>query len=319
MKIIKIKFCDMDRMFNYEDNFILDLIKREFGEYEISEEPDFLVYSVFGIKHLRYNNCVKIFLTNEAVTPDFNECDYAMGFDRITFEDRYVKRPVWFYEERYYNNLMSITDEEALNRKFCNFIFFNDKDGEGSKFRQNIVKKLSEYKRVDCPGKVLNNMKSDKLIGRYEGDWRQSKVDFIRDYKFTFAFENTSVIGYSTEKIIHPFVARSVPIYWGNPRIERDFNTRAFINCNEFGDDIDGIINRIIELDQNDDEYLKMVHEKPMSSNFNIHEQEDLEKFFINIFSKGNAPYNKDPRNWVKRMSVDNLPRREKIKYFLCK
>ncbi len=306
----------MDRMFNYEDNFILDIAKEKFGGYEFSETPDFLIYSVFGIDHLKYNNCVKIFITNEAVTPDFNECDYAIGFDRIVFGDRYIRRPVWFYEERYYNNRLTISDEEALSRKFCNFIFYNDQNGEGSVFRQAIVKRLSEYKRVDCPGKVLNNMKSEKLIGRFDGDWRQSKVDFIRDYKFTFAFENTSVIGYTTEKIIHPLVARSVPIYWGNPEVELDFNGDAFVNCNIY-ESIDKIVERIIELDKDDEQYMKMLHAEPMSSSFNPNDGEEMRLFFANIFSKGNKPYHKDPRNWCKRMSVDNLPRREKIKYFL--
>ena len=314
--MIKLNFCDMDRMFDYNDNFILDIANKKFGGYEISDTPDFLIYSVFGINHLRYKNCVKIFITNEAVTPDFNECDYAIGFDRISFGDRYIRRPVWFYEERFYNNRLVITDDEALNRKFCNFIFYNDQNGEGSLFRQEMVKRLSEYKRVDCPGKVLNNMKAPELIGRFDGDWRRSKVDFIKNYKFTFAFENTSVIGYTTEKIIHPLVAKSVPIYWGNPDVELDFNSKAFVNCNNF-EDIDAIVEKIIELDNDAEQYLEMLHAEPMSEYYNPNDGEEMLEFFAHIFSKGNSPYHKDPRNWCKRMSVDNLPRREKIKYFL--
>ena len=317
---IKINFCDMSsRLFDYDDNFILDIIKKRFGEYEISDKPDFLFYSAFGTDHLRFDDCVKVFITDEAVTPEFNECDYAMGFDWITFEDRYIRRPVWFGEERFYNNRMSITDEEALSRKFCNFVYFNDFSGRGSIFRQEFVKKLSEYKRVDCPGKVLNNMKSDKLSYHYDGDWRKSKIDFVHDYKFTIAFENSSFVGYTTEKILHPIIARSVPIYWGNPVVGRDYNTNAFIDCTGYEDNIEQIIEKIIELDTNDDLYLKMLKEEPMSERFNTNESKDLEEFFVNIINKGNNPYNKDPRNWAKRMSVDHMSRREKIRYFLCK
>ena len=81
------------------------------------------------------------------------------------------------------------------------------------------------------------------LIGRFEGDWRKSKVDFVKDYKFTIAFENTQYRGYTTEKILHPFVGRSVPIYWGNPLVEKDIN-----NCNGYEQDID----KIIGIDLND-------------------------------------------------------------------
>ena len=142
---IKINFCDHDRMFDPNDNFILDIIKKRFGGYEICDNPDFLVYMPFGTDHLKFNDCVKIFVTNESVTPDFNECDYAIGFDYISFEDRYFRRPVWFADERYFNNRLEISDQEALNRKFCNFIFYNNGDGKGAEFRQNFVKKLSEY------------------------------------------------------------------------------------------------------------------------------------------------------------------------------
>ena len=54
--MIKLNFCDMDRMFDYNDNFILDIANKKFGGYEISDTPDFLIYSVFGINHLRYKN-----------------------------------------------------------------------------------------------------------------------------------------------------------------------------------------------------------------------------------------------------------------------
>ena len=181
------------------------------------------------------------------------------------------------------------------------------------------MQKLSEYKRVDCPGRVLNNMKSDRLIGRFDGDWRKSKIDFIRDYKFTIAFENSKYLGYTTEKILHPFIAGSIPIYWGNPIIDRDYNKEAFIDCTDREDDIDSIIDRIIRLDNSDDEYLEMLRSKPMSEAFDDMELERFEDFFVHIFNKGNSPYNRDPRNWAKRMSVDNMSRSDKIRYFLFK
>lgn len=315
---LRINFCDMAKDFNKDDNYFVNIIKKHFEGYEISETPDFLFYSVFGTTHLKYNNCVKVFITGEAAAPDFNECDYAIGFDWITFEDRYFRRPVWMEEERFYKNYAEISDVDALERKFCNFIYFNDSKGEGTEFRKKFVQKLSEYKRVDCPGKVMNNMKAN-LVGRYDGDWRKGKVDFIKDYKFTIAFENTSYRGYTTEKMLHPIAAKSIPIYWGNPVVERDFNADAFINCNGYENQVDRIIEKIIEIDSNDDKYLEMLHSSPMSNTFNEKEFEDFESFILNIFNKGNVPYNKDPINFAKRMSVDSMSRKEKIRYFFLK
>ena len=56
-----------------------------------------------------------------------------------------------------------------------------------------------------------------------------------------------------------------------------------------------------------------------MSDEFDNQELQHFEEFIVNIIKKGNKPYNRDPRNWAKRMSVHSLSRKEKIKYFLFK
>lgn len=315
---IKINFCDMPKLYNKDDNYLVEILNKYYEGYEITDNPDFLFYSVFGTTHLKYKDCVKVFITDEAAAPDFNECDYAIAFDWMSFEDRYLRRPIWLEERRFFPPQVRISDEQALNRRFCNFVYYNECSGEGTEFRKQFVKKLSEYKRVDCPGKVMNNMTAP-IIGRFEGDWRKSKVDFVKNYKFTIAFENTRYRGYTTEKILHSFIGNSLPIYWGNPLVEKDVNSKSFINCNGYEKNLDDIINKIIEIDQNDKLYLQMLHEEPMSNNFNTKELEDFELFIVNIINKGNEPYNKDPRNFAKRMSVDSMSRKEKIRYFLLK
>lgn len=46
------------------------------------------------------------------------------------------------------------------------------------------------------------------------------KIDMLRTYKFTLAFENTNVNDYVTEKYFQPLVAGSVPVYMGAPNSE---------------------------------------------------------------------------------------------------
>ena len=314
----KINFCCMPKLFDINNNYISDVINKYYGGYEISSEPDFLFYSVCGIEHYMYKNCVKIFVTEEACSADFNECDYAITFDNMTFGDRFLKRPLWLEEQRFYNHYYEISDKAALNRKFCNFIYNNDSNGFGTEFRNRFAQILSKYKPIDCPGKVLNNMKTG-LLDRFDCDWRKSKVEYLREYKFTISFENTSYPGYTTEKVLHPLIAHSVPIYWGDPLVEDVINKNAIINCNGYEENLEEIVEKIIEIDNDDEKYLNMLHEEPLCDNFNCNEIQEYEQFIKHIIDKGNKPYNRDPLNFAKRMSVNSMSRRQKIEYFLIK
>jgi len=60
------------------------------------------------------------------------------------------------------------------------------------------------------------------------------KIATVRNYKFAFAFENTSAPGYVTEKIFDVMVAGSVPIYLGAPDIASFVPAEAFINMRNY-------------------------------------------------------------------------------------
>ena len=99
---------------------------------------------------------------------------------------------------------------------------------------------------MDCGGKVRNN------IGYLVPD----KIAFLMDYKFNIAFENESYPGYTTEKLPESFIGNTVPIYWGNPLIDKEFNAGAFINAHEFRN-LDQVVEFVVELDRNDLLYRK--------------------------------------------------------------
>ena len=84
MKTIKIKFTGFWKNFNANDNFILDILKKNY-EVVLSETPEYLFYSVFNDDYIKYD-CVRIFVTGENICPDFQMCDYAIGFERMEFE-----------------------------------------------------------------------------------------------------------------------------------------------------------------------------------------------------------------------------------------
>ncbi len=292
MKTVKIKIVDCTGIILKQMEQVVSLLSKHY-RVEFSENPDFLFYSVFGNDFRNYKNCVKVFITGENVSPNFNECDYAVGFDPLDFGDRYL---------RYYHAWDILTQDmlhrenlpiELSQRKFCNFIYSNGSHGEGPAIRQEFCRKLMEYKHVDCPGKVLHNL--DNAIEPRDGNWEQGKLDFISDYKFTIAFENSRTAGYTTEKLVQPFAARSVPVYWGNPDVIKDFNPQAFINCNDYDNDFDKVIERIIELDNDDEKYMEMLRQPVVHPSFDLNGRETFENFLLNIIEKGNRPFNKDP------------------------
>ena len=91
------------------------------------------------------------------------------------------------------------------------------------------------------------------------------KVLWQDSYKFTASLENTSVEGYTTEKLIHPMSTLSLPIYWGNPRVGNDFNTESFINVNEYNS-MEEVAEHVKMIDNNNDLYLEYLS-KPWFKN----------------------------------------------------
>lgn len=253
-KNIKIKFVDFYKGFNKENNEFVEVLSQKYNVIQ-TDEPDYIIYSCFGYEHLKYD-CIRIFYTGECITPNFNECDYAIGFDRLEFSDRYIRIPLYmlFQYKKDYMGLRKrsafTNDDLKCKSEFCSFVYSNcfaqDK-------RTEMFDKLSQYKKVNSGGRYRNN------IGGAVAD----KKEFQSKHKFSIAFENTSYDGYSTEKIVEAFAARTIPIYYGDPRIAEDFNPKSFVNCHDFTS-LEAVIERIKEIDCNDKLYLEMINEVPL-------------------------------------------------------
>lgn len=237
--MIKVKFVDFPDMTTRD--VTLEILKEEFGEVQECDNPDFLFYSVFGNEHLNYD-CVRIFWTGENIQPDFNICDYAIGFSHITFEDRYKRIPLYYFYVKDYAlaRKKHLVAEKELEKKtkFCNFVYSNK---DASPEREQFLELLSEYKTVDSGGRYRNNI----------GGPVQNKWEFQKEYKFSIAFENSSTSGYTTEKILQAFSAGTIPIYWGNPNVAMDFNEKAFINCHSYTN-FDEVIEVVRKIDEDD-------------------------------------------------------------------
>lgn len=315
----RIYFTDMPFGFDVERNCFTQALRKR-HDVEISEEPDFVFYSAFGTDFLRFQNCVRIFLALEPALPNFNDCDYAIGPFRLSFGSRYFRTPPYlnYGEEDFGETLMKnrMVSQEDTEREFCNFVYSNASSGEGARLRIAFCQALAKYRHIDCPGEVLHNAehkiearyhKKDHLSEKnYNSDWMRSKLIFLQNYKFCIAFENCTMSGWATEKLIHPLLAGSVPIYWGDPGVSEYFNTKAFVNCADYGNDFDAVIQRVIELDRDDGQYLEMLHQRPLKDSYPLRWKEDMADFLSSIIQRGVKPFDKNPIGFPSMTAQDH-------------
>lgn len=251
---MKLAFADFWDQFNPQNNFFTDLFKKIFPEISIvNQAPDILIYSCFGHTHhyVDRNKTKKIYYTGENLRPNFNECDLSLTFDFETYNGKNFRLPLWmlqidWFNKKNYGNPEYVLPYEQINTnnfintpktKFCVAVFNTD-----SPHRFDTVRKLSEYKKVDCWGKPHGNW--------FYGESGKYKV--ISEYKFSICYENTIYPGYYTEKLFHAKCGGTVPLYWADPNIIKDFNKKSFINLYDFDSDVDALI-----------EYVKFVDNTP--------------------------------------------------------
>lgn len=209
-------------------------------------------------KFLKYystgNNRVFIFITGEAVAPDFNIFDYAIVYNWELKDTERVFRIPPFY--RYVGKtLKNSYSKDNQKRNFCNFIYSNS---SANPFRDKLFYKIFEYKKVDSLGKHLNNVGMPTT--RHFNNWQELSVEMKSRYKFSIACENELYPGYTTEKLLTSFDAHTIPIYWGNPVVGKEFNEKAFINCHSYNN-LDEVIDRIKEIDENDEIFNEILSE----------------------------------------------------------
>jgi hypothetical protein len=304
MKSIKIKISNFDAndkcSYGY---YILNTLKKYY-EVEISNEPDYLFFNESTYEHLSHN-CIKIFYTGENFHPNFNVCDYAFGFDYMNFGDRYYRFPIYFiatfYREKELKDMQGFNLLDKINftykdlaskKEFCSFVYSNYLADSN---RKDFFDILSKYKKINSGGAYLNN-----TGGRVD-----NKLEFESRHKFSIAFENSSNDGYTTEKLLNSLAAKTIPIYWGNPKINLEFNTRRFINCHEFSD-FDAVKKEVEEIDKNDNLYLEMINQ-PILNNDNYFKEtiNGFEAFIKNIIEQ--------PINKAGRIKINPAKRRDML------
>ena len=271
--ILKLGFTDT---FGAPINFFTNLLSKRYEIVRDDENPDYLIFGDknFGEHNKTYDfkNCVKIFYTGENQRPYHYGCNYSISFDHDEYGGRNYRLPLYvMYDYDNHHRGENVPNTSNISRNdydliikkrndagFCSFVVKN----AGCQFRVDWFERLNSYKDVGSGGPLFNNV--GYILARGERSV-QAKFEFLDKYKFNMCFENSSYPGYATEKLYDALCAKTVPIYWGSPTIEVDFNPKAFLNWHDYMDD-DAFMEAIKEIDQNDKLYEEM-YLQPMFAN----------------------------------------------------
>ena len=285
-KTIKIKFVGNTDGFQPDWSDMWDAMVKNYDVQVVEKDPDYVICDIFGMPpydYCRYPQ-IRILGNGENFIPDFNLVDYAVSRYPIQLQDRNFYLPGCAIRR---DRFLGLADKdrnygpEVLAEKpyFASFIASHESENN---IRGDFFKALCKYKRVESPGTYLYNMPDGTRV-RWDND---SKINFQRRCKFSLCFESTSHYGFITEKIVDAFCADTIPVYFGSPTVGEIFNKDAFINVADYPTMEDAIA-RIIELDNDDEQYLQMLRQPILvDPSYPQRLYKELEDFVCHIFDQ---------------------------------
>lgn len=255
-------------------NFLFWLSKKFFNKYYILFPKFILKLPLWfpykkHLKRLKIKNRYFVF-TNTIKNKSKNIFIYP--YFMYKFKEDYT---------RLYSKILTFKIDN--NKKFCAFIVSNASNIE----RLDFYQRLSNYKKVDSFGKIFKNTKSFENKNKKTFFW-QSNPEIYKDYKFVICFENSYEEEYVTEKLPNAMLGGAIPIYKGAPNVGKYFNTKSFINYDDYGS-FDKMIEKIIELDKDDEKYLQFINQQWITpqNKKNIEQKEkEFEQFLDKVFKE---------------------------------
>ncbi|MBR6785760.1 MAG: hypothetical protein IKM25_05865, partial [Clostridia bacterium] len=150
-------------------------------------------------------------------------------------------------------------------------------------------------------GSFMNNMNN----GKKRCSWAE-KDEYLTASKFTIACDSIAYPGFCTEKIVQPFMQHSIPVYFGNPKIDDYFNTDAFVWCKNEAD-LSRTLDEVRYLDNNNEAYIEKLMLSPLNDNDMLADlYQKLETFLFNIFDQS-------PKESIRRVRYFCADRHERF------
>lgn len=270
---------------------------------------DIVLASVFGRRHRAANGNVLMFSGETR----FNDEHARFTIDcRSMGRSNHFRLPFWAYVAMMDDDLQPPLDTDR-RPKFCNFIFSNRRCAT----RNSFFEMLDARHPVDALGAVHNNAFDSRLDAGSSNGWRETKLNVLRDYRFTIAFENSEMPGYTTEKLIDAWLAGSVPIYWGNPMFTADFPPNSCLNLYEAGS-FSRLVDQVLEAEHDPARYAELQNANPfrtgLAAEVLAQYRQGLEEFVDHVLEESR----RSPR-WAKEHRPERRRARRGalLRYFL--
>lgn len=291
-----IKIISFWSTFNYQSNFILNLLKKYNIKYRYnSNEPDILFVGSFvkydGIDCIKNFNGIKILIITEPISKTqkhtyelfkTNIFDLVFGCVKNDIEINHFKYPLYilysyncYSNKKYFEINEKILNENIEQKKFCTLINRHDMYGT----RSNIYNSLKNIGDIDCPSKLYNNTSNQELnsIGN---------IKFINKYTFNLCPENSKCEfdGYITEKLMNCCLSGAIPIYFGSfdEIDEKIFNKNRIIFFNPYEQESINRASKYIEELMNDKEKLNHFYKQHI---FNDEAYDTINNMEINLIN----------------------------------
>lgn len=220
------------------------------------------IHSVFpGIpmRSISSNRVLNVTWSGESYVDDPEKYDVNLIMRPTDIAKKIVCLPLFIvapYARGLWSTLSVPRDPSTVAHKqtFCAFVVSNP-HGD---VRNRFFHRLNAYKKVHSCGGALNNCDGF----RAPRDPEQFR-SFLSKFKFMVCFENGSSPEYLTEKLHQAWMGGTVPLYWGARRALEWLNPKAFLYLPEEATeaDMDALIDRIKELDEDDQKYASVFSE----------------------------------------------------------
>jgi GR25 family glycosyltransferase involved in LPS biosynthesis len=325
-KEVSVLFTDMWDSFNPEYNFFLLLLQessKKFPDlvsvkgYSLdtidTRTPDLIIFGPFGENWRMFPLIPKIHFTGENSAPVIDEnIKLNLGFSLLErTDDTYMRLPLWMLEIDWFgadsekiinpkplpiDRVTTPVPTEISNHQtnFCAFVVTNPLNP----MRNDSFFWLSRYKEVHSAGRLFNNVGDVIYAGLGGGGGELKKYEFLKNYKFSLCYENSSAEGYTTEKLLHAKAAGCIPIYWGDPKVARDFNSAGFLNAQSVANS-EELIELVRSIDENPEKYTAMYNE-PLLDSFRFElvrrRLSELSRRFWKILGANNEALSNIPR-----------------------
>lgn len=196
---------DIALVFNYT-NEVIDFTKT----LCFIQEPSFSTHIINSF----LKKCNKVFFHDKTLLPELNNI---------------VETPIMMFNH-FDENINDLLKKPIKKSKKMSMIASSLNGEHNYGFRYDLFKNILETPNIDID--LYGQNWGYVLDKRFKG-YINNKLDGILDYEFSIAIENKSENGYTSEKFTDLIINETIPIYYGNNKIDLIYNKNGYIKIEE--------------------------------------------------------------------------------------